>query len=477
MGKISNPKLFSVFFGLPAGTVEASGLIDPFLDVDTPLFVDPLLLGKSGFPQISDEGLKAFKAHFSTFIRLLTLSQRQKDAAWKGAEEFLDLSEPPANGLGYGTTGRSGSSRPDRVKRAIMRTASEVINLGSKDPEMISLMPFFEEDVGPDTISDFTTHVITPQLAQITNDFCAANSIVVHPNTLVPQIHLPKYVGTNGKENTLLLVPQDIVRELPIARSPSDIEKSINYNSTYRGQINPFFNAMTQATVEERKEAIRHFALSSKDAFEEFLEMVKEYNSHYDPNDDALGYYKMRDILANGFAGIQTPKKFDLTAGVSAVKEVAMAALEIFRHHVENGNLWEELWVNGKPKKERAAQLLYFAIADAFCNANNIDISPEAHMGGGPVDFKFSKGYKCRVVVELKKSDGSVKHGYEKQLEIYKTAAQTDQGIFVIMNYGDLGKKLTQIKAIKSYRESQGETASDIIVIDATQKASASKRS
>lgn len=476
MGKLSNPKLFSVHFGLPSGTLESAGLIDPFLEVDTPLFVDPLLLGKSAFPQISDEGLKAFKAHFAKFIRLLSLSDKPKDAPWRGAEEFLDLSEPPANGLGYGTTGRSGSSRPDRVKRAIMRTASEVINLGSKDPEMISLMPFFEEDVGPDTISDFTTHVITPQLAQITNDFCVANAVPVHLNDLIPQIRLPKYVDANGNESILLLVPQDIVRELPIARSASDIEKSINHNSTYRGQVNSFFNAMTKATVEERKEAIRHFALSSKDAFEEFLEMVKDFNSHYDPNDDALGYYKMRDILANGFANITTSQKFDLSSGISAVKEVALAALEIFKHHVENGNLWEELWVDGKPKKERAAQLLYFAIADAFCKANNIDISPEAHMGGGPVDFKFSKGYSLRVVVELKRSNGAVKHGYEKQLEIYKNAAQTNHGIFVVMNYGDLGKKLTQIKTIKTYREANGESASDIIVIDATQKLSASKR-
>ena len=66
--------------------------------------------------------------------------------------------------------------------------------------------------------------------------------------------------------------------------------------------------------------------------------------------------------------------------------------ISVFKRHVEHGNLWEELWASGSPKKERAAQLIYYAIADAFCKANNLDISPEANMGGGPIDFKFSRG-------------------------------------------------------------------------------------
>ena len=73
----------------------------------------------------------------------------------------------------------------------------------------------------------------------------------------------------------------------------------------------------------------------------------------------------------------------------------------MFKNHVEKGNLWEELWVDGIPKRERAAQPIYFAIVDCFCIANDIDISPEANMGGGPIDLKFSKGYHARVLLKL----------------------------------------------------------------------------
>ena len=148
----------------------------------------------------------------------------------------------------------------------------------------------------------------------------------------------------------------------------------------------------------------------------------------------------------------------------------------MFQHHVEKGNLWEELWIGSEPKKERAAQLIYYALADCFCMANNVDVSPEANMGGGPIDFKFSRGYDARVLVELKRSTGTVVHGYNKQLEIYKDASRTNYGIFVIMDYGGLGSKLAKIKRIRDQRLAKGEPASEIIVIDARKKASASKR-
>jgi hypothetical protein len=54
-------------------------------------------------------------------------------------------------------------------------------------------------------------------------------------------------------------------------------------------------------------------------------------------------------------------------------------------------------------------------------------------MGGGPIDFKFSSGYNARVLVEMKRSGGTVVHGYEKQLEFYKTASQTEFAVFVVI--------------------------------------------
>ncbi len=476
MSKFKNPVLFSKHFNIDVALLDRFGLIDPFLDVDTQLFIDPLLLEKSSNKVISSAAAAHFKQHFSNFLRLLAISRAEGDAPWRNAERLLPLSEPPENGLGYGGASRSGSSRSDEVRLAIMRTAKEIITLGADDPEMISLMGFFEEGVGPDTISDFTTQVIMKQLAEITYKFCKHAKISVYNNNICFDFALPKYTAKNGKNKYFVLVPKDIVRELPMANDWSDVYDAINANRQIRDSVNIMLSSIAKPTVSDRKYAVRNYALRSPERFMSFLSAIKEAADNYDPNMDALAYFKMKSIISAGYEGIKTENKYDVSVGPSEIYRCVMDSIDLFRHHVENGNLWEELWVNGKPKKERAAQLLYYAISDAYCKAHDVDISPEANMGGGPVDFKFSTGYRSRVLVEMKRSSGQVKHGYEKQLEFYKTAAKSDFGIYVVIDYGNLGNKLQEITQIQSARRSAGLRASDIIVIDSSKKLSASKR-
>jgi hypothetical protein len=46
MARVQNPTLFSAYFRVSPQALAAAGLIDPFLDVDMPLFIDPVLLEK-----------------------------------------------------------------------------------------------------------------------------------------------------------------------------------------------------------------------------------------------------------------------------------------------------------------------------------------------------------------------------------------------------------------------------------------------
>ena len=476
MAKIKNPILFSSYFGVDPKYVDDAGLVDPFLNVDLELFIDPVLLSKSNNAEISKSGITLFRDHFSKIIRLLSISRTENDAAWKAARRLLDLSEPPENGLGYGGSSRSGSSRPQEIQSMILRTTKEIVELGSNDPEMISLMGFFEEGVGPDTISDFTTSVIFSNLAKITSDFCRDFGV---PTSIIPDyeggLGLPVFVDSSGRKKQFLLVPKDIVRDLPIANDWSDIQAAAMQNSEIRDRVNQLLAGITKPTIVDRKVALRGAALSSQDAFQHFLASVQDNATNYDPIEDVMGYYKYRHLLLNGGDLINTKSSVDTKRGPLAVKDVVLEAIECFRHHVEVGDLWRELWADGKPKKERAAQLMFQAIADAYCKANNIDMSPEVNMGGGPVDFKFSSGYEARVVVEIKRDTGTVRHGYEYQLEHYKKASSTFFGIFVVLDYGKLGQKLKDIEDIRISKINAGEPASDIIVINARQKTSASK--
>ena len=476
MAKIVNPTLFSKHFGIPQSLLNQAGLIDPFLEVDTELFIDPVLLEKSSNTRISGDGYESFKKHFGSIIRLLLISKSEGDVAWRNAHRLLDLSEPPENGLGYGGAGRSGSSRPESVRLAILRTTKEIIELGSEDPEMISLMGFFEEDIGPDTISDFTTRVIMSELAAITEAFCKKHKIPIEANEVVSGRKLPKYQKANGKDAFIVLIPKDIVRDLPIANSWSDIERAVNESQKIRLRVNNFLAGIAQPKVEDRKRALRQAVLDSSETFEEFLSAIKEHTSFYDPNIDALAYYKMKDILKNGLGPSLAFEPFSPSEGPAGVLRIVHECLNNFKHHVENGNLWEELWIDDTPKLERAAQLIFYAMSERFCMDHDIDITPEGNMGGGPVDFKFSRGFEARVLLEMKRCSGTVVHGYNKQLEIYKSAARTNFGVFVIMDYGNLGNKLKTIQKIREERIANGQHASDIVVINARKKVSASKR-
>lgn len=473
MSRVQNPTLFSTHFGISPEALQAVGLIDPFLDVDVPLFIDPVLLEKSSNKRISGAGLQRFRERFDKMIRTLAISEAENDAAWKAARRQLDLSEPPENGLGYGGSGRSGSSRPDHIRESILRTSKEIITLGVKDPEMVSLMGFFEENVGPDTISDLTTTAIMEDLAAITEEFCKAHKV---PLVAQGAYALPSFNSARGRPHPLVLVPTDIVRDLPIANDWSDIERTVMENAIIRERVNELLAGLAQPTIAQRKSALRRTALSSEIDFANFLRAVKDNVRHYDPDVDALGYNRLKAIIASGLANLKRPTPYDLSLGPSEILRVVNDSIALFKRHVEAGNLWEELWVGAVPKLERASQLIYYAVADAFCKANNVDISPEANMGGGPIDFKFSHGYHARVLVEMKRSSGTVVHGYEKQLEFYKTAAQTDFAVFVVMDFGDLGGKLARIQQLRQTRLKNGERASEIVVIDATQKQSASKR-
>ena len=165
------PILFSTYFEIDPKALDDANLLDPFLEYDVQLFIDPLLIEKSSNDTLRNEGYEQFHKHFENLIRLLTVCEVEGDAAWKGAVRLLSLQEPPENGLGYSRRARAGTSRPADIRTKLLNTIKEVIDLGSKDPEMLSLMGFLEEGIGPDTISDFTTRAMNDALSKITNKF------------------------------------------------------------------------------------------------------------------------------------------------------------------------------------------------------------------------------------------------------------------------------------------------------------------
>jgi hypothetical protein len=473
MATLVRPVLFSGHIGVPPAKLAAKGLLDPILNADTKLFIDPLLLRTSTNSKIRAAAYDQLRDRFGEVLRLLIASKTKGDPAWKAAAQLLDLRERSETGLGYGGSGVRGSSRPAQLRDQVLTTAKLITELGEDDPEIISLMAVFEDGVGPDTISDLTTNMILPVIAEITEEFCLDQGLSTTQFPTYGNRRLVANPFNNGKP--VLLVPVDILRDLPLAADWSDVSRVVFENEEIRRQVNKLLGGIAQTTVRERKAALRKVLLRSLGTLHEVLNAVRESSNNYDPNEDIFGYYKFRDVLAADPAPFRRAVAPARDGSIAEVRRIAREVITFFKKLVEDNNLWELLWYERRPRHERAAQLLFYAVAEVFCKVNDVDVSPEVNAGGGPVDFKFSKGHSSRVVVELKMSSGRVVSGYEKQLEIYKKASATTAGEFVVVQIGPLGNKLREVRRMHDKLIESGKPASVVHLIDARRQPSASK--
>ena len=166
-------------------------------------------------------------------------------------------------------------------------------------------MGVFEDDVGPDTISDLTTNAIFPALQQITLDFCKKHGVP----TKVFEIGLHDYelpINPLEPKHGFALVPKDILRELPVATDWSDIDRVVRHNEMLRRRVNAMIANIAKATIAEKKRAMRAVALSSRSNFETmFDDMLAGKHSGYDFARDKRNIEALRNLLQT--VGAQFP--------------------------------------------------------------------------------------------------------------------------------------------------------------------------
>jgi hypothetical protein len=116
-----------------------------------------------------------------------------------------------------------------------------------------------------------------------------------------------------------------------------------------------------------------------------------------------------------------------------------------------------------------AAQKVFYGVADSYCEANNLDLSPEINSGRGYVDFKVSRGYRAKVVVEVKlTTNSSLRHGYEVQLAEYQKAERTASSVYIIVDVaGGSQKQANEVALFGESKRLVGEPAPNLILVDA----------
>lgn len=482
MAKIKDPIRFSEHFKIDDAVLADLGVLDPTLNVDTSLFLDPLLLSHSRHPEIRDGARATYEQHFTTVIKLLRHARSPADVAWRSAERHLSFPEIKGTCLGYGAQSVSGSGSGSDMTSLLMDTARQIVALGVEDPDLFVAMALFEDGFGPDRISDMTANVIFGDLLRFNRRVLAGLPVPCETTRLALRngrafdavLPVNPYVRGGAP---IVLVPADVLRALPIARDWSEVADAASKNAELRQRVNAQIARLWEAKSLKDKHELRRWALSGKDSFNALLDMLHGANpAPYDMRGDPRGEIFWRKLAAvlpqQEPLALKAPPVMDLAGVVSVVEQI----IEQFRFLIEDRRYSEELYHAGRPRPEKAAQKLFFIVAHAYCKANNLDLTPEADTGNGPVDFKVSSGFNGRVLVEIKLStNNKVVPGYSRQLEAYKAGEETVKGYYVVMDVGGMGEKGKNLLALKNAAAARGEETSPIEFIDGKRRLSASK--
>jgi hypothetical protein len=210
-------------------------------------------------------------------------------------------------------------------------------------------------------------------------------------------------------------------------------------------------------------------------------DMIQQYEakppSHYDFQRDPSGAVSWHDT-ARDYAE-RFPLSLDVNGVLTPARVLALvqSICARFRHLIEHNGLNRLLYDDsGNLRRESYAQLLFYGIADAYCEANNLDLSREPNAGSGPVDFKLSTGYQARTTVEVKySSNRHLRRGYTTQLPIYNQAERTHQSIYLVIRTGDSARSIDALRRLRNEGFSRGERAPEIIVVDGRLRPTASR--
>jgi hypothetical protein len=471
------PVSISQHIGISADEFDKIGAFDAILDVDSRLFIDPHLLAASTAPELSRSYAKV-KKRFRDILKLLSKSKQTGDSFWRAALHLFHFPELEGLCIGYSAKSTKGSGMGPELRKRIIGTAKEIVDAGIDDTEIFELVGLFESDVGPDRISDMVGRVIIDDLQKYTERILT--SLKVKTTTISGTQFRSIWNPYNGKP--LILVPADVLRDLPVANDWSEIDFVCQFNEALRNQVNRLIGiTWKQATRAVRKSDLREVLLSKPEVLRDLIESYKRkpattYDYEGDRSGEFIWFRASRQYAKDFPLDLTVPPTALFIDVEGTVRKICNKFKDLVEHNALSSLLYDR---KGKPKREEAAQKLFYGIADAYCEANDLDLSREANAGRGPVDFKVSKGYKGRVVVEAKlTSNPQLIHGFEAQIEEYQKAEKTNTAIYLVIDVSEsraTKNRIAKLKALIRVSQASGKRMPEVILVDAIPKISASK--
>jgi hypothetical protein len=417
---------------------ENDDWFDAILSLDTKLFIDPFLVYESQHAAFADAHQEVITFFNSVFNMIAQSQGRQASLHWQQAVSLLEFPEVEEICLGYTNADTAGSGSGLVLARAMASALWEAVRAGMHEIRHFEEVLLLREGIGGDRISDITASLLRVRLSEYTRTIAQRYNIQLHAvhyrrGVFIPQENRWNSFHTQLPNNPynnrpILLVPAEFLRSLPTIDAQDFWEYSYsNENETLRREYSQ------DVTKRVDKETIVSFARRHPEIRSRYVDYREQTGSEpYNYVRDPQGLVKWYDASASFCATNPLQLLIQSNGEFRAAIDQMINEYKLF---IEDNEGWRLLWnENQTPKREEAAQLLLLGIVKHYCRANNIDVSREADIGRGPVDFKVALGYQLRALIEVKLAKNSkFWNGLERQLPTYLRAESINLGYFLIV--------------------------------------------
>jgi hypothetical protein len=487
---MSNFKLlFSEYFDIEEAILDNYGALNICISSDLPLFIDPFLLFASEKPKYKE-------LHDKVVNHLLLLKAYAIENNGKDVNiNLFKFPEIKQNWLGLAQYGNEGHGLGKRFAKGAISAFNGFYNSFGEEEitseTHIEKLTLINPGVGKDFISDFTTNLILEYLLEFTQNFATeylAKSQIKEfsircrfdEKTKIwqPRTFKLPYFFREPKGDFIILTPLDIltiddavINNADFISNFSNVTKSLE-NVSLRSAVNDFFRLCLprKPTQNDRLAAF----LKTIEKFPDLVDFYIKLKEDEKKEISMVTTSKINDIRTK-LVDALTPLcellygKSDFYKVPPNSYEEALKRALYLKDVIENNDGYRIFYDGTLPvAKEDTIQRIF----RLTWYASPYDVNCEVNNGRGPADYKVSFGSGDSTIVEFKLAQSSsLKRNLENQTDIYKAASKSASDISVVLCYtaSEIRKVNRILKLIRK------ENHENIVIIDATPKASASK--
>ena len=468
---------YSTYFKIKHSDLVNKGVYNAFLDKDSLLHIDPLLLKGCKIPEFKN-AYEDFLQYFRSFVSLTNAasSKSKSDRFFKKMVERYTLKEISNTGLGYSTGNTHGRGISGALSIQLAESTYDIIKAGMTDPEIFCLMQLIEDNMGADRISDMTICILHKHFLAYTQRISLE---LVLPTKQYKYSYDESFNVPFYNRKPILFIPAQFLCDLPYAVDYDDIDRVCNYNNKLKQKVANVIGVCWSDYRNFKKSDWKSLICNNRNCYNVAIDFFKGLTGvPYDFNEDKKDQYQ--EILLSEL--LRTiPFRCSILPNKSAEEEVYELTLSMcnqFKRLVETMRLSEMFYRKGRKPDETDWQLLLWSVADTYKNAGEFDvtITRECNPGVGELDFQITRGAKANTVVEIKRSSNKdLLHGYRIQLAAYMKATQAKNGLFMVIVEDDsINDIKTQLDEVRKDMADKGEYIPEIIYINGQHQPSAS---